>query len=288
MRALREWQEHVKACRQARSRDDGAMWERLAGWYDTWVQNNDYVDLVMGGLPVALGRDVRVLEIGPGSGGLTVPVAAATREVVAVEPSPAMRKALSQNLMEAGLDNVRILPERVEGGLADVSGPFDLALASHSLYNVLPIDAVLQGLIGLARYTVILMGVGDQPDWYGRLHRRFRGVDRVPSPHLAQFYPVLIEMGVLADVEIVSASANYVYDSEEDLVDWWAFHLQVNGDQRDSLRTALLRLAEHRGSTIGIYGRRRMALVTIERGRQVFSCEEGLEGRSLAYAEMGP
>ncbi len=269
MSALSEWREQVSACRKARERDDGAMWQRLAGWYDTWVQNNDYVDLVLSRLPVPLGRDTRILEIGPGSGGLTLPMAAAGAEVVGVEPSPAMREALAQNLAAANLENVRVIPERVEDGLTDVRGTFDLALASHSLYNVVPIDAVLRRLVRLARHTLVLMGVGDQPSWYRALHRDFRGVKRVPSPHLAHFYPALLEMGLLADVEIVWASANYVYESEEDLVEWWAFHLRVNGDHRGALRHRLLELAERRGSRIGIYGRRRMALLTMEGGRAV-------------------
>ena len=241
------------------------MWQRLAGWYDAWVQNNDYVDVVMSRLPVALGQDKRILEIGPGSGGFTLPVAEEAGRVVAVEPSPAMREVLTRKLAAARLENVCVVPERGEKALADIEGTFDLALASHSLYNVVPIDDVLRDLVRLAARTVILMGVGDQPDWYRTIHREFRGVERVPSPHLKQFYPVLLEMGLLADVEIVWASANYVYETVEDLVDWWAFHLQVNGRQRDSLRTALLPLTECRGSRIGIYGRRRMALIRIER-----------------------
>lgn len=269
MNPLRAWQRHVRACREARARDDGAYWERLAGWYESWVENNDYVDVVMSRLPVPLGRDSRILEIGPGSGGFTVPMAAAAGDVVALEPSPAMRRVLTRNLAAARLENVHIIPERVEVGLTEIEGRFDLALAAHSLYNVASIDTVLRGLVRLGRHTVIVMGVGDQPDWYRTLHRRFRGVERVASPHLGQFYPVLLEMGLVADVEIVWASANYVYECEEDLVDWWAFHLGVNGDQREPLRRALLQLAERRGSKIGIYGRRRTALVTIERGRGV-------------------
>jgi ubiquinone/menaquinone biosynthesis C-methylase UbiE len=264
MNALTTWRERVKACREARRRDDGAMWKRLAGWYDTWVKNNDYVDVVMSRLPVSLTGATRVLEIGPGSGGFTLPMAAAAGEVVALEPSSAMREALSRNLAEAGLDNVRLVPTRVETGLTGVPGTFDLALASHSLYNVVPIDEVLRELVRLARQVVVLMGVGDQPDWYRTLHQDFRGAERLPSPHLAHFYPVLLEVGLLADVEIVWTSANYVYESVEDLLDWWAFHLHVNGGQRDALRAALLPLTECRDSAIGIYGQRRMALVTIE------------------------
>ncbi len=267
MTALRRWQEHVTACREARKREDAAMWHRLADWYDKWVEHNDYVDVVLSRLPTQLGRRTRVLEIGPGSGAFTLPLASSVGQVVAVEPSRAMREALRRNIAEADLTNVDVLPERVEEGLADVEGSFDLALASNSLYNVEPIDDVMRRLVGIARHSVILMGIGDQPEWYGKLHRRFRGADRVPSPHLGHFYPVLLELGIFADVEVVWISANYVYESEEDLLDWWAFHFHLGKDRHSELRSALLPLAERRGNRIGIYGRRRMALLRIESGR---------------------
>lgn len=240
------------------------MWRRLAGWYDEWVEHNDYVDVVLSRIPTQLGRRTRVLEIGPGSGAFTLPMASSAGKVVAIEPSPAMRKALRLNLAKADLTNVRVIPECVEEGLADLQGAFDLALASNSLYNVEPIDDVIRKLVGTARHVVILMGVGDQPRWYRRLHRRFRGAERLSSPHLGHFYPVLLELGIFADVEVVWTSANYVYESEDDLLDWWAFHLHLGRGRRQELRSALLPLAERRGNRIGIYGRRRMALLTID------------------------
>ncbi len=269
MKALKDWQARVSACRQARQRRDETVWRKLADWYDTWVEHNDYVELVLSRLPIPLGAETRVLEIGPGSGAFTLPLASTVREVVALEPSLAMRQVLERNLARAGLTNVRIVPERVEEGLGDVDGPFDLTLASHSLYNVEPIADVMRALVSLSRHTVVLMGVGEQPDWYRRIHRRFRGRDRMPSPHLRHFYPALLELGVYADVEVVWASANYVYEHEEALIDWWAHHLHLNGDRREALRAALLPYAERRGDNIGIYGRRRMALLTIDSRRSI-------------------
>jgi SAM-dependent methyltransferase len=269
MKALQDWQAQVSACRQARQRRDETVWRKLADWYDTWVKHNDYVELVLSRLPIPLEAETRVLEIGPGSGAFTLPLASTAREVVALEPSSAMRQVLERKLAKAGLTNVRIIPECVEKGLNDVDGSFDLMLASHSLYNVEPIADVIRALVSLSRHTVVLMGIGEQPEWYRRIHRRFRGRNRMPSPHLRHFYPVLLELGVYADVEVVWASANYVYESEEALVDWWAHHLHLNGDHREALRVALLPYAERRGDDIGIYERRRMALLTIDSKRSI-------------------
>lgn len=273
--ALREWQERVVACRREREESDDEAWQRLAHWYDTWVQHNDYVDLILPRLLRHAGSTARVLEIGPGSGAFTIPLASAVREVVALEPSPAMREVLACNLSEAGITNVCIVPRRAEEGLEVVDGHFDLALVSHCLYNVEPIDAVVRRLVRLARHAVVLVGAGEQREWYQTLHRCFKGKDRIRFPHFRHLYAVLLEMGIYADVEIIWTSANYVYDSDEALVEWWMRHFHLDGTYRAELRTALLQVAERQGNHIGIYDHRRAALVWIDAERSLFNRDGG-------------
>ncbi|MFZ5916364.1 MAG: class I SAM-dependent methyltransferase [Chloroflexota bacterium] len=267
MTALEQWQQQIRACRQARKEPDAQLWQRAAGWYDSWVRHNDYTTLVLNRLqPIIDGRS-RILEIGPGSGGFTLPLADAAQEIVAVEPSADMRAVLGGKLSAAGKNNVRLIPKHIEDSLAEIQGPFDLALASFSLYNVEPIDAVVQGLTRLARRVVALMGSGEQREWYRHLHRRFRGREPVPPPQVQYFYPLLLEMGIYPDVQVFWTSYNYVYPSEEALIDWWLHHLHLSESDRADLAADLLPLTERRDGQIGIYGRHRAALVWIERGR---------------------
>jgi protein-L-isoaspartate O-methyltransferase len=84
--AIREWKRQIAAYRRQRGRVDGELWGRLAPWYDDWVAHNDYVTLVLPKLRPGLGPDTRVLEIGPGSGAFTLPLARMAAGVVAVEP----------------------------------------------------------------------------------------------------------------------------------------------------------------------------------------------------------
>jgi SAM-dependent methyltransferase len=271
---LQAWHERVAACRQVREEEDHQLWQRLGGWYNAWVQHNDYVDQVLPRLLQHLGSTARVLEIGPGSGGFTLPLAPAVREIVAVEPSAKMCDILTRNLAEAGITNVCLVPRRIEEALEEVDGAFDLALASHSLYNVGPIDLVLRRLVCLARHLVILIGAGEQRGWYQDLHRRFKGRERVASPHFEYLYPVLLALGMYADVEILWTSANYVYDSQQALVDWWLGHFHLDETYRAALGAELLQLARWRGNQIGIYDRRRTAVVWIDRERSLFSADD--------------
>ena len=102
--------------------------------------------------------------------------------------------------------------------MATLAGPFDLALASYSLYNVEMIAAVIRDLVRLSQHVVALMGTGQRREWYRALYRRFWGRDPVPPPQVQYFYPLLLEMGIYADVEVFWTSYNYVCDSEEALV----------------------------------------------------------------------
>jgi SAM-dependent methyltransferase len=269
VRALREWQEQVAACREARLESEDEAWQREAEWYQDWVRHNDYLDLILPRLTTVLGPMARVLEIGPGSGAFTLPLARVVQEVVAVEPSADMRAVLGHRLAQAGIGNVRLIPQQVEEAVKTLAGSFDLAFASYSLYNVEEIDVVIRNLVHLARHVVALMGTGEPREWEQALYWRFLGREWVAPPQVQYLYPLLVEMGIHADVQVLWTSYNYVYDSEEALVEWWQRHFHLSESERPALREALWPLVERRDGQIGIYQRSHAALVWIERGRNV-------------------
>jgi len=265
--ALRAWQEQVAACRNARLETEDQSWQRAAGWYEDWVRHNDYVQLTLPRLMPYIQDTARILEIGPGTGAFTLPFAHAARQVVAIEPSKDMREILQRNLTASEVENVEIMEQPIEVALGNLTGQFDLAFASFSLYNVTAIDVLIQGLMRVAKWIMALMGTGEPRPWYRELYARWRGKPPVPSPQLPPFYAVLAEMGIYADVQIYHSSYNYVFDSEEALVDWWQHYFHLGEDQRAALRASLLPHVERRGSQIGIYSQSRVALLSIEHGR---------------------
>ncbi len=269
MGALESWRVAVMRSRTGRDRSERETWERLARWYDDWVRHNDYVSIFLPRLLALLEHPPtsRVLEIGPGSGAFTLPLASVVERVVATEPSPPMCAALTHKCASSGLDNVTVLPHRIEDVVEALEGPFDLVLAAYSMYNVLPIDRVLRRLLVLSPHVVVLMGTGEPMAWRQALYRRFKGRERVASPQFPAFHAVLLEMGLEADVEMVWTSANYVYDDEEAMVRWWQEKLNLDAHRSAELRMALLEIAECREGRIGIYGRRQTAMVRLGQSR---------------------
>ena len=268
--ALEAWKQRIIACRQQRSQTDGEQWDRIADWYNSWVRENDYVDKVFPDLQEALPADARVLEIGSGTGAFTLPLARAAGEVLAIEPSQHMREYLDGNLQAAGFSNITLLPERIEESLPEIQsrGPFQLIFASFSLYNILDIDLVIGNLLPLTQHLTILLGTGAPSIWSQDLYRQFSGEERVIPPQLDLLYPVLLEMGLYADVRILNANQNYLYPSEQALIDWWMERLKLAPSRRRELQDALRPLISKQDGKAGIFEVRKMALVDIDREKQ--------------------
>ncbi len=77
-------------------------------------------------------RNDTAIEIGPGSGRWTIPLAHKVKMVTEIEPSAEMAEILSQNIASAGLNNVIILPEIWEKA---EPGRHDICVCAHAMYN---------------------------------------------------------------------------------------------------------------------------------------------------------
>ena len=269
--ALARWQGRIDQYREQQACQGPPMWERDDGWYGCWVDGNDYHQQVLPYLIENLSPGDRVLEIGPGTGAFTVPLADASADILCLEPSKKMRQNLETKLQKRRLTNIEILPGKVESSLdvIEQQAPFQLTLASFSLYNVREIDQVLKALLICSQRIYILLGTGARTPWYRALIQEFAGEEPISAPQLDLLYPLLLEMGILADVRIIQASQNYLFLNEEDLVEYWQDRLNTPISLRGDLAQALSKLTVQRNGQLGIFSSRPVALVVIERKNQI-------------------
>lgn len=73
-----------------------------------------------------LGKDSRVVELGSGSGFMTIQMANIAREVVSYEKREEFRKLAEDNVRRAGLSNVTFKHKDVLEGIDEQDGSFDL------------------------------------------------------------------------------------------------------------------------------------------------------------------
>lgn len=161
--AFDEWRRRVEANREQieRLRED----ERRADFYQASAARFGPRAESAAELPRLLqlgGPDDVWLDIGAGGGRYAVPLARHIRQLLAVEPSPAMRETLSRASAEAGLSNVRIFDLRwPPEGDGDVPGA-DVTLAAHVLYDQDDLRAFLEAMEAhTSRLCVVILG--DQP-----------------------------------------------------------------------------------------------------------------------------
>jgi hypothetical protein len=140
-------------------------------------------------------------------------------------------------------------------------------MASFSIFNVKPIDRVIEKLLDISDSLVALMGIGGKTSWYREVHRQLKGYDSVSPPQLKLLYPVLLEMGIYADVQIKETSSNYVFSNETELENYWMQQMNLPEVDRPRLAALLRPHIHQRNGHVGVYKSSRTACIRIDRGR---------------------
>lgn len=213
------WADRVRRNREQvdrlREAPDGA--DFYATVSDTFRDDPDRVgDPVLDALLVHARPDETWLDIGSGAGRYALPLARRVREVVAVDPSPAMLGALRELQAEHGIENVRPIagrwppdPSTPEGSaLADALGPSpcaDVALIAHVSYDVEDVLPFVDAMEAAARRLCVAILMERTPAaaaeaFWPEVH----GEARIPLPALGAFVELLEARGrspevVLAD-----------------------------------------------------------------------------------------
>lgn len=148
--------------------------------------------------------DDRWLDIGAGGGRFALPLARRVREVIAVEPSPAMRAVLGEGVAEAGVTNLTVHDARwpVEGWTEQA----DVALAAHCLYdNREPIPFLEAMERHARRLCVVSLAWFPRGVQFAELFEAIHGEAFQPLPALREFVALLGALGRPCEVRRVWA-----------------------------------------------------------------------------------
>jgi len=144
------------------------------------------------------------LDIGAGAGRYALPLALAVREVVAVEPSAGMRRALQSGISEHGIDNIRM----VAGTWPDAASQLgslpaaDVSLIAHVAYDIEPIWPFLAAMEAAARERCIAVLTDRSPaSLADPLWPLVHGEARVPLPALPELLAIVRAHG--RDTEVI-------------------------------------------------------------------------------------
>ncbi len=213
--ALKQWKRQVQAhhaqSRRAMKEEARDYWQP----YTSFFRQDPYRT----GDPAlnALLRHVRpsdtVLDVGGGAGRFALPLALRCRWVTVVEPSPSMVAALKEGMQEAGITNISVFQSLWEE--AEVE-PHDVVLCAHVLYGVEEVDAFVKKLLAHARRLVLVLMFMESPiSVFSQAWRLVRRERRIDLPGLRLLLPVLWEMDIYPDVEMVQCAPYRAFPSWE-------------------------------------------------------------------------
>jgi SAM-dependent methyltransferase len=165
-----------------------------------------------------------ILDVGAGAGRYTLPLAALARRVVAVEPSPAMRRHLEARIAAEGTDNVVVVGAPWPEAETDVA---DVTFCAHVVYGVREIAPFLRELDRRTRRICLIAIRADQHPGVHELSLALFGEERVRQPALLDLYNALAEIGIIADVQVLPASGGFRFDDHEAAVAHFRDRLRI-------------------------------------------------------------
>lgn len=239
------WSDRVRANREQAER----LRETMTGDFYAPVSALFVADPRRTGEPVlevlqALARpDSTWIDIGAGAGRYSLPLALRVHQVIAVEPSAGMRRALRTGLDEHGIDNVRVVPGTWPEAL-DELGPLpaaDVALIAHVGYDIEQIGPFLDAMEAAVRQRCVAVLTDHSPaavadPFWPLVH----GEERVPLPAMPELLALLEARGRSAQVVQVERSTR-AFDSVDALTAFLRRQLFIEeGSEKDVHFRAIL------------------------------------------------
>lgn len=156
-----------------------------------------------------------VVDVGAGTGRHTLALAPLVHHVTAVDPSEAMLGLLKQDLAEQSLANVDVVQS--EWMSAEVE-PADVVICSHVLYPIADVTPFVRALDAHAKRRVYVYLRVDALATDLGLWREFYGEPLQSQPVFEDLYPLLMQIGIVADAEIVEHRFTWTFETFDEAV----------------------------------------------------------------------
>jgi SAM-dependent methyltransferase len=180
------------------------------------------------------------LDIGSGGGRYALPLARRVRQVVALEPSPAMLDVLRDGMAAHAIPNIEI----VHGRWPDMAGSLprvDVVLMAHVGYDIEDIGPFLSAAEAVSRRCLMVMSEGATTTAATALWEPVHGEARVRLPALPELVTLLLALGRLPQVTLAERTPP-AFESLEALLVMTRRQLWVRpGSVRDQRLTDLVR-----------------------------------------------
>jgi ubiquinone/menaquinone biosynthesis C-methylase UbiE len=115
-------------------RRDLQFWNAFAPWYEKWLNRGEYHKPLIREITGMMEAGWKVLDIGAGTGVLSIPIVSLGGTVTLLEPSKGMRNILSDKLASLHIEDIEICHETWEDFPSQRSEDINLVIACNSLH----------------------------------------------------------------------------------------------------------------------------------------------------------
>ncbi|MDA8161327.1 MAG: class I SAM-dependent methyltransferase [Desulfobacteraceae bacterium] len=233
-----DWDELWKEAKLKEKRRKGPeFWDRRAQSFSKHASEGAYTETFLSILNPE--PSWTVLDVGSGAGTLAVPLAGKVRAITAIDFSAAMLELLQEKCKNHGIENIRTFKAAWEDSWEALGiEPHDVAIASRSA-NVYDLKGAILKLDRFAKKRAYISApVGDGP-FNRRLHEAM-GMKLPSRPDYIYVYNLLYQLGIFADVQLITLRGKRSYDSHEDAFNAtkWIFD-RMDGQDGQRLRQYL-------------------------------------------------
>jgi len=186
----------------------------------------NYPGPILGKIMRFVNDDTEVLDIGAGAGAYTIPLAKVAKKVTVIEPSKGQISRLIKRARRENVNNIEIINKRWEDVDEDELGKYDLTIAAYC-FSMLDIKSALQKMLNVTKNVLFLVCLVDHD--FKDVYKIIAG-KHDSDPDYIYIYNILCQMGVYANVEIVTREyllpldlqlevLRYSYDTTPDVED---------------------------------------------------------------------
>lgn len=249
--------------------DPGARWDQRAKEFNQRVmRHKEKAQSQVASL--GLSPEETVLDVGAGTGRLSIPMAKIAKSVTALDQSGGMLACLKENMDAEGIANINIIQKSWQDVGADEIPQHDVVLSSNSL-GVYDLEAALSKMNSIARRGVYIFTFADRrrDDGFRKFMKPEHGRKAHHSPDYLMIYNLLADMGIYADVKIVEWESKEHYASIDEAVTSWKEMHELPADKEPILREFLSQKLVPDGQGFTMHRRSKQARISWQKGQEV-------------------
>lgn len=202
-------------------KEAAAFWDKRSETYEKNVSQSTYTDELIKRMD--LSPDYSVLDVGGGSGLMSVPIAQKVRHVTVLDISNGMLNLLKSKTQSQGISNISLINKNwYEIDVQSEIKPHDVVLASRFLPMGSKLRVSLENLNSVAKKYCYVTWRAQSFDSIEAESCRLLGKEYTPYPEYPVIYNCLYQLGIKANIEIFKSQSHMYFQDLDDAVRYFS------------------------------------------------------------------